>query len=179
MRIIFSCLVLLLVAGGLSPVKAQDTSSIAVVDIQEVLSESKAGKDIQRQVDVQREKFKKELSSKEDSLREEEKKLFANQEDASKEDLEKKKKVFEQKFRDASRDIQKRKKNLDAAFGDAMSKLKKEFYSVVESVAEEKGYHLVLSKQGVIIAQNSFNITQDVIARLDKSVSKISLNVKD
>lgn len=152
--------------------------SIAVVDVQQLLTKSEAAKSVQKQTQDLRDKFLKGLSEKEKTLREEEKKLIEQSKELSQEDFLEKKKAFEQKFIDTQTDAKKRKGAIDKAYGKAMKELMDNIYQVVQSVADDNKYGLVISKQSVVIGAQSLDITDESLKRLNDKVSKIKLDVK-
>ncbi len=158
------------------PVLAHAQTSIAVLDTQMLLSQSKAGKHIQGQVTKQRDGFIKKLSEKESALKKKEKVLVEEASSLSKEDFLEKRKVFEKEFQDMRSFAQKEKARLDKALIGAMSKLRTEMFDVVQEIATEKNYDLVLGRQSVILGGNSLDISKEALKRLDKAVSKIELS---
>lgn len=151
-------------------------TSIAYVDVQRLLTESDAAKHIQSQVQKRREKFLGELSKQEQDLNNERKEI---EEGAAlpKEELAAKRKKFEEDFQEARKSAQKRKKDLDVALNKAVGRLRDEISKVVKSVAAEKGYTLVISQQAVLMGDESANISGEVMAKLNKTVSKIPLEM--
>ena len=141
-----------------APVVAQAQTSVAIVDIQWILAESKAAKSIHKQVKKHRDTFLEELSKQEQGLREQEKKLIEERKTLSKEELAKKQKNFEKKFLETRKLAQEKKRTLDKALGNSMSKLRDYLYTVVGEIAEEKGYDLVISSQQVVLGAKSLNI---------------------
>lgn len=151
--------------------------SIAIVDLQALLTESNAAKNIQKQVEARRDEFLQELSKLEQELRKGEQELNAEQEKISKEDFAKKRQALEEKFMETRRLAQKRKKALDDGAAKALGKLRDEIIKVVGGIADEKSYGLVLSKQNVIIGDKSIDISTEAMERLNKNISQIALEI--
>ncbi|MCF8496409.1 MAG: OmpH family outer membrane protein [Alphaproteobacteria bacterium] len=158
---------------------ARAETSFAIVDVQRALTESVAARNIQDQVKSYRAKFLEEISREEQSLREQEKKIADESASLSKEDLQKKKQDFETKFMETSRMAQNRKKNLDAALAKAMTQLRDKFFGIVQTLADEKGYTMVISRQAVVVTRASTDITEESMKRLDQAISKIPLEVSE
>lgn len=157
---------------------AQSTQEIAIVDIQGLLQKSKAAVSVQKQLKDQRKSFQAEFSKYEDKLKAAEKELAGQRAKLSAEEFNKKRKEFEKQLLETRSLVQSRKSALDAALKEAMGKLRVEIIKIVADIAEEKDYKLVMSRQNVIIVDKNIDITQDVLAKLDKSLKKIPLNVK-
>lgn len=152
--------------------------TIAVVDVDYVLSQSSAAKSIKKQVEEKREKFIKQIKSEEDKLIKKQKEIEKSRKDISQEELIAKAKEFEKKRLDARKKIQDRKAKLDKAYAEAMSKLTKTIYDVCQKIADERKIDLVITRQNIIVGNMSLDITKDVAEKMNKTVSKISLNVK-
>ncbi len=152
-------------------VYAADTT-VAVLDMQKVLTASEAGKVAQeameqKMVELQ-EKFKKE----EDTLL------------ALQEEIEKKSSVWsEEKTQDKAIEFQKKRRDLRTKQEDANIELKqlqekqlgpiiKELEKVVDKVAKEKGYTIILPKAAVVYAADSVDISDEVTKALNEMTKK-------
>jgi Skp family chaperone for outer membrane proteins len=155
---------------------AQDVR-IAVVDIEKVLNESKAGKSVQSQLKNRREAFQKEFSERENKLMAAEKILVQQKTDLSAEEFTKKRKEFEQQLLETRNLFQKRRNSLDKGLGNALTDLRKNIIEVTASVADEAKYQVVLTRDSVVIVQKEMDITNEVLSRLNKKISSIKLNV--
>ena len=159
------------------PAFAQAQSSVAIIDVQRLLLESKVGKNIQEQMKAHKDKFMADLSQKETALREEEKQLILERGTLSKEAFAKKAQKFEGKLAQARRLTQTQKKALDEAYAGAMKTVRAKLDAAVTAIASEKGYDLVLSRANVIIASDSINITDDALVRLNVAITSVNLKI--
>ena len=155
--------------------QAQDVV-IAVVDVEKVISESKAGKSIQEQLKSRREAFQKEFSDREDKLMKAEKTLVKQKTDLNADDFAKKRKEFEAQLLETRKLFQKRRNSLDKGLGKALATLRKNIIEVTASIADEKKYQVVLTRDSVVIVQKEMDITKEVLSRLNKKISKIKLD---
>lgn len=160
------------------PLTARAQATIGMVDVQRLLSDSDAAHNIQQQIQSQRETFLAEVSAQEQSLRALEKQLTEEHASLPSAEFALKKEEFEKQFVETRRLAQKRKKSLDEAVARAMAKLNEELNKVVKEVAAERGYTMVLSRQNVVMGGDNIDISDEVMARLNKSVSKIALEVE-
>lgn len=156
-------------------VQAQDLA-IAVVDVEKVTSVSKAGKSIQEQLKSRREAFQKEFSDREDQLMKAEKTLVKQKTDLNADEFAKKRKEFEKQLLETRKLFQKRRNSLDKGLGKALATLRKNIIEVTASIADEKKYQVVLTRDSVVIVQKEMDITKDVLSRLNKKISKIKLD---
>lgn len=158
--------------------KAQESTTIAVVDVRSLMSESDAAKNIQKQVTKLRDKFQAEYTKVEKELREKQKKLAEEHAESSQEEFAKKRQAFEAEFIAARNRLQKSKRDLDEAVTEAMNELQTHILNIVAKESEAKGYTLVLSRQNVVIASNDIDITPDVLKQLNDTVKKIDVELE-
>jgi len=166
-------------AAFVSPAAAAEGTSIATVDVQQMLTESDASQSIQKQLKERREKYTKDLRKQEESLRKEEKELVEQKEKLSKDDFAKKRKAFEEKLFEVRKMTQERKRSLEKATAEAMKVLRTELFKVVQSIADERNINLVISRQNVVVGEKSLDITEEAMKRLNKELKTVKLDVKD
>lgn len=180
LRFIFTCLFIALTAF---PVMAEDVSAeqskdaikIVVVDIQQLMSNSKAAKSIQSQGKDLRDKYQKQITKIEAGLKETEAELMKLSKGDSKEDFLEKRKEFQQELVKGQKEVQEINQKLDKALGQALNELRDEIVEIVGNMSQDNGYDLVISRADVVIVAKSIDITADVMKKLDKSLSKISV----
>ena len=179
MRHLFLCLLafsLFLLVGLHNSAYAQTT--IGVVDVEKVLNESDAAKELNKKRSEAREKFITKLSKKESDLREEGKALFAKRKDMSDEEFGKEQKAYEAKLLEMRKATQKQKRDFEEASNVALDKLKDHLANAVQKIAQEKGYGLVISNRDVITGEKSLDITGETIKAMNDQKIKIPFKVK-
>lgn len=152
--------------------------SISVVDVERILTDSKAAKAVQKQVEEKRKGFIGDVENAEKKLRDKQKALQAEAAKLSKEDLTKKAKEFEESRVKERNQIQEEKSRLDKAYSEAMNTLTKSIYDVCQAIADEKKIDLVITRQNIIVGSKSLDITDEVLKRLDEKLPTLSLKVK-
>lgn len=166
------------------PIATEDSAptgvlkGLAVMDLQRVLAQSKAGKDLQTQVDAVRESLRKEAEKDEKTLENLEKKLTAAQDAGDKAAFISKRAQFEKSLAEARRDIMVRKRALDESLSKAIGELRAEVQNISARLGKERGYALITTSQGAVIVSKELDITADVMAELDKSLPSVKLNIK-
>ncbi len=161
------------------PVAAEEprSSVVAIVDVQRILQESSAAKGVQQQLEKQRSKFQTEIAAEEAELRKAEQKLAklrsASQTDAYAEQEQQ----LRQRFLTVERHVQARRKALDQAFTDSMNAVRKGIVDIVATVAREKGVNLAIVKQQVIWNDQNIDITDQVLARLNKELPNLQVKI--
>lgn len=162
-----------------APVAANAAApSIAVVDVEKILAESKAAQSLQGQLKSKKESFQKEFAAKEKELKAAETALLGEKEKLSAEEFAKKRKTYEEKVIETRKEFQKSRASLDTGLTKAMGDLRKSIVEAAAEVASEKKYDVVLTRDSVLIAEKALDITPDVLKALDAKVTSISLKVE-
>jgi outer membrane protein len=152
-------------------------SVVAVVDVQFILQEAAASKNIQKQLEAQRETYQNEISKQEDRLRAVEQELNHQRSALSADDFGQKRREFEQQVADVQRTVQARKRVLDQAFNESMTKVRDAVLQIVTEVAGEQKATLVLAKQQVVLAEKSLDLTATVLERVNKKLPSVPVTV--
>lgn len=160
-------------------VNAADPTAVAVVDIQKLLTESKAGKNIQSQLETHKTKFLADISKQEQKLRDDEKALADKRATLPADEFATKAKAFESELTETRRKAQERKRALEEAAAKSMGTLRDEIIKVVQKISDEEGYSLVINSQNVVINSKGMDITDKALANLDKAISQVSLEIAD
>lgn len=158
------------------PAQALDgMMKIAVVDVEKLLKDSKAADSIEKQLIERREKLKEKVLAQEKNLRETEQSIVDQKAKLSKEDFEKKKKEFEKQLIEARQQLQKDKRGLEKSAGMAIDELRRNIVEIIAEMADKEKYDLVITRQNVVLAVKSMEITEPVMTELNKRVDKIDL----
>lgn len=173
---------LVFMCGTLAPVKKSSASEggtrIAVIDVQNLLNELKAAKNVQEQIQKKRKALQDEFSKKERDLRDEQENIIKNAKDKSPEDLKKERIAFEKKLLDMRKLVQEEQRKLEKAANDALQTLRMEILKIVADIADDKKYDIVLSRQNVVLADKGMEISDQVMKELNKSLKKIKLDIE-
>lgn len=161
-----------------APAHAAGAPTIAIVDVEKILSESKAAQSLQKQITAKKEAFQKEFSAKEAELKKTETQLLSERETLSAEEFSKRRKAYEEKILETRKLFQKRRNALDEGLTAAMSQLRKSVGEATTQVAEAKNYDIVLTRDSVLIAEKSLDITTEVLSALNAKVTDIPLKVE-
>lgn len=150
--------------------------SIGILDIDKLIQQSDAAKGIMTEMEAKRKEFEAQISKEEKALVASEQEILKQKEKLSKEEFEKKRDAFEKRLANAKKMVQDRKQTLDKAFSESMGKLRGEALKIAAAVAKERQYDLVLNDDAVVMAEPQFDMTEEVIKRLNKDVKKIAVN---
>lgn len=155
--------------------KSTTAPNIAIIDVQRILQESQAAQSVQKQLDKQRTKFQSETETEENSLRQAEKELTRVRETATPTVYADREQQLRQRFLTVERKVAGRRKALDQAFTDSMNSVRNVLLEIVQAIAKERGLNLVLVKQQALWVDKAFDITDDVLARLNKKLPTVTL----
>lgn len=158
--------------------QAENEGSIAVVDLQYLVSNSKAGASIRTQLDKQRDAYRVQIEKQENDLRKAEKELADQQPKLSKEEFMKKGKAFQEKVLNAQRTVQERRIAFDKAYATSMEKLREHIVKIVADMAGKKNISLVLNRQEVVLVDAKMDMTKEVLKALDAKVTSIPVSIK-
>jgi outer membrane protein len=162
-----------------SGVKAQEIPvlKIGVVDVQKVLRDSKAAKSIRPEFDKMRKAFQKQVSEQEQQLRQAEQELTRQRAILAPEAFNQKRRAFSQEARQAQNSVKERRRQLDQAFNDTKNEILKNLVVVARQVAEAKKLNVLLEKRFVFLSAKRMDVTNEIIARLDKRLPKLAVKL--
>jgi outer membrane protein len=161
-------------------VQAEDAPVIATVNIQKIMQESSAAKMVRDKLEDKQKSFQSELTKKDESLQKEEKEITGQKGVLSKEAFEAKARDFRKKVTDVQRDVQNKKVMLDNAHAKALAEIQKAVTTIVAELAKEKGFLLAIPMESpptwqVLYADSKLDISDDVLARLNKKLPKVDV----
>ncbi len=167
------------------PVKTSDVNSseplpapvVAIIDVQRILQESLAAKNVQQQLEAQRAKFQTEISGEESELSKAEQELTKTRESVKPDVYVEKEQQLRQRFLGVERHVQSKRKALEQAFMDSMNIVRRNLLEVVGAVASEHGANLVIVKQQALWSDKKMDITDEVLGRLNKSLPQVPVKV--
>lgn len=163
-------------ADAAAPAPAATVLKVAIIDDQRLLAESKAAKNIDSQLSAKQESFQKEFVALEKKLNDKKKELIQSSGKIKPEDFDKKRIDFEAEVAKAQNTAKNRRNDLAQAGNEGLGKLRAQITKIVADMAQKNGYTLVLTRQNVVLADKTMDITTDVLAELDKTLTSVPLN---
>jgi Skp family chaperone for outer membrane proteins len=157
--------------------KAALVPAILIVDLPQVLHDSKAGKGVQATLSQESQSYSKEVARQEDDLQRMRAELQRQQTALSQSAFDVKAKAFQLHYQELDRSVQAKRQALQKAYNEAMLKVEKAALDVIADLAKERGANLVLAKQATILQPAASDITTDVVARLDKSLASVDVSM--
>ncbi len=147
-----------------------------IMDLDGVLRKSAAGEDILKTVNAKRKEFEAQISKEEVALKKQKDDIIQKRDKMTEADFEKQRKDFEKKAAEGFKLVQERKQMLDYAFNQSMTKLREEALKITAEIARGRNLDVVFSDNSVILAERGYDISEEVLARLNKDVKKIPVN---
>ncbi|HUY68324.1 MAG TPA: OmpH family outer membrane protein [Alphaproteobacteria bacterium] len=178
------CVAGLALALGVAPAGAAPKTGaslpspvIAVLDVQRILQESLAAKSVQQQLETQRAKFQSETDKEEDGLRKTEQGLSHARAHLGPAAYAARQQELSRRLMAVENHVQDRRHRLDEAFTNAMDTVRDSLLAIVKDVAHERGANIVLVKQQTLWMNRDFDITGEVLKRLDQKLPQVAVNV--
>ena len=156
--------------------KSYSLDQVVIVDIDFLLNNSKAGKNIQEQLKKINNARIKEIKSKDKSFKDKEAKLIAQKNILSEQEFAKKVNELKKEVIKSNSLRQKEMEQSNKKRNDALSKLLKEINILLIEYSEKTKISMMLDKKNVIISKNENDITKEILNLLDKKITKIKLN---
>ena len=154
-------------------------TSIGIIDINKVLTESKAAIDATKQIEKIQKKSE-DASKKEDELIiEEREKLIEQQSVMAPEAFEIKVADFEKKVQSYQIERQEKLRKLEQMVQITRAKILEEVKPIINDYAEELGITVILEKNAVIMSADDMDMTSQVIKILNKNFPKIKVELED
>lgn len=165
----------LLAIATVTPAQAAELQGIGIVNIPQIMRDSKAANSVREQLKSKQKSFQAELDAKEKSLQQEDQALAKQKSNLSQEAFGQKVEAFRQKAISARQEIQNKKAQLDKGFEGALDKIQATTLAIVKDVANEKGLKLVVSSSTVLYSDSTMDITSEVLNRLNSKLPNVSV----
>ncbi len=154
-------------------------NKIAIIDTDKIIQESIAVLDIQKKVEKKKIAYETEINKKQTVLMAEQKKLQDKQAITSQDSLQKEAKAFEEKVDNLKTFVDKKQESLKNASLAAMSKVNDAMKDIVADISKEKQLDVIIPSSQVIYFQEHLNITSEVLAILNKKITKVEIKFEN
>lgn len=150
---------------------------IGLIDLDGVLRASKGTARVRELLDEQRRLFQAEFAARETALQESERRLIAQRDVLSETEFARQLSEFEAEVATIQKEIQYRREAIDVAFQDAQENLRRIALEIVTEVAGEMRLDIVLERESALIFVPRFNISDEVLRRLDARTKDARIEV--
>ncbi|MGC2525044.1 MAG: OmpH family outer membrane protein [Stellaceae bacterium] len=159
-----------------APLVTPQSLTVMVVDVQALLQNSKAAKMVRGQIEQKRNEYTKEISREEEALRTERDALQRQQASMSPETLNKKGREFQQKVNDLDRDVQSKRAALEKSNNEALTRIQQTMLKIIADLARQRRANLVLQRTDLVLFDQSFDVTDEVMQKLDEELPVLTVN---
>lgn len=174
----FIALAMLASAPAMAAPNAAETQStrFGIMNMDGILRKSLAGENILQAIKDKRKEYEVLMGKEEAALKKEKEEIIKKRDKMSEADFDTQRKAFEKKADDAFKKVQERKQTLDYAFNQSMGKLREEVLKIAAEVARSRNLDAVFNDDAVILAEAGYDISEEVLARLNKDVKKVPVS---
>lgn len=147
----------------------------AVVDHHRIMRESRAARSIQQQLEVRRKLYLDQLAKEEQRLNEVGKELARQRGVLAAEAFAARRKEYEEAVQALQRTSNERRRQLDEALAAANAQLRQALKEIVDELALARGFNLVLPASALLLFSPTIDITEEVLARLDRKLPSVKV----
>jgi outer membrane protein len=162
-------------ACAVVPASAQGLPGVAIIDVQRLQRDAAASKSIKAQLEKQFAVHQQEITKQENELRSAEQELSRQRTLISPEAFAERRRQFETKVANLQRDVQNRKRELDKSELAAQRTVEQALADIVQQLVTERKLTLVLSKNQTIFAAPEFDMTEEVMKRLNAKLPSVKV----
>ncbi len=167
---------LLLISAVLAMISLNaNASEIAILDVEKIVKESSAMRDIQSKVSKRQAEYQKDVDKKQKTLEVEQKRIEGKKSLLSKEALEKEVTEFDKKVEDLKQFVDSKQNTLKKASLEAMSKVNEKIKEIMSEIAKEKKIDVVIPANQAIHYDEKLDISSEVLEKLNKKLTKIEV----
>lgn len=152
-----------------------EATSIGVIDLAKIIETSAAGKDLQAKFKTRKEAVQKEAVAFEKDVQSKEQTLIKDRKSLDEKAFNEKKATFEKDLKKKREDVLSKNVTLEKSKNEALKAIQGKVAQICADIASEKKIEIILDRSSVVIAQQSLDITADVIKKLDDTLKTVDL----
>jgi Skp family chaperone for outer membrane proteins len=152
-------------------------TSVVILDSRLVLSQSSAGLALRQQAEQVGASMRAEVQKQEQELKNAQAELQRQRGQVPADQLERRARDLQKRASDAQSRLQGRTRALDRAFGEAEQRVYQAMLQSTVEVVQDRGYQVILDKSQVVIHQGALEITGEVLARVNKRLPTVPLQI--
>ena len=146
-----------------------------ILDVQAILRNASAVKDIRGQISKYGIQYEKEIEKERDDLRKANQELARQRTILAPEAFAEKRRKFEQRVVDVQRLVQRRQRELDKSRQEAMSAVNKAYIEIVRTLADKRNLAVILRKNQMAYSAPTLDLTKEILALLDKKLPTVKV----
>ena len=169
--------ILTLVNSNVWANESYPNTSIAIVDLNLILSDTKAAKNATKQFEIIQKNTEDEIIASDKKMLEERNKLIEQQSIIAPEAFELKAKDYENKLQNYQVEKQNKLRKLEGVLQKARNEILENVKPILEELSKELGVTVILEKNSVLLSANNMDLTDDIIKKLNKELPKIKVSL--
>ena len=166
---------IIFIAANLLPNIVSAENSIVYIDVEKIMTTSKAGVSIKKQIEKIHKTNIAKFQKYEKSLKEEETKIIAKKNILNKEDFEAEIKILREKAKKYRKERTDSINDLNKKRVEATNKLFKSLNPILAQYSIKKELSLIIQKKNIIIGKSELDITDTILKLLDKEITNIKI----
>ena len=152
------------------------STSLAVIDLNYILSEAKAAKDAAKQIEEIAINIENEIKKSDEDIINEQNKLIESQAIMAPESFEKKREEYEKKVQNYNLKRQEKLMSIDLLVSESRNEVLNTLKPILEEISNEKGITVLLEKNSVLLNAESMDITKDALIILNKELPSLEVS---
>ena len=150
---------------------------IGVIDLNYILSESKAAKNAAEQIEEIAIKIEEEVKEEDQSLIDEQNELIESQQIMAPAAFDEKRKEYEKKVQNYNIARQEKLLSIDFLVSDSRNNVLNALKPILENLSNEKGITILLEKNSVLLNAENMDITEEALKILNKELPKLEVSL--
>ncbi|WP_237217871.1 OmpH family outer membrane protein, partial [Falsiroseomonas oryziterrae] len=146
-----------------------------MIDVQEVNRLSAAFNQVREEIERRRARFTEETQREQGRWREEQQALAAARATLPPETLRERERALQDRITDAQRVFRDRQRAIEAATQVGLQQYEQALGAVIRQVASSRGINLVLPRPLIVYNDAGFDITDEVVAQLNRVLRTVNL----
>ena len=177
MKPVYLIVIFLFLHGFNVHAESYPNTSIAIVDLNLILSDSKAAKAATKDFEKIQKDTESEIVESDKLMLEERNKLIEQQSVIAPEAFEVKAQDYEKKLQNYQVEKQNKLRNLEGVLQKARNEILENVKPILEEISKELGVTVILEKNSVLLSATNMDITDEVIKKLNKELPKIKVSL--
>ncbi len=153
--------------------------NVGIVDIAAILRQSTAAQALQRQMQVEQEKYQILTDQQQRTLQAEEEAIERQRASLSAEVYTQKRREFQERVNRTTTELRLRRRQIDEAFTEASGEINRTLLNVIEELARDQNVQLVVRREAVLYQQAVFDLTEAAGESLNQRLPSISVSLPE
>jgi len=149
---------------------------IVYVDLDKIINQSEAGKQISKQLENLNNKNIKKFKKKEKEIADEEKNIIKQKNIMPKDEFEKKVKILQKNIKNFKRDINTSRQDLDKKRVEATTKMLKVINPILSDYSSKNLISLIIQKKYIVIGKSELDVTSQILKIVNTKIKTVKLN---